>query len=182
MKGPSRPNMYGGGALRDGCLSFGAVWNTLELRANAVLLTYLLNGEILLFIRTWPSQQKRAPGDRTRYSRRPGSLAAQRRRHSNDTAPLVTARLGSRHLPLIIKFYWGDKADRGHPCTALMHVPRLFARTGSAMICIRQGSGSGEDLQQARICDRRGSATGEDLQQDPRRSMISLLLRMYPTT
>ena len=76
-----------------------------------MLLTYLLNGEILLFIRTWPSQQKRALGDRTRYSavtRQLGGSAVRRWRcHSNDTAPLVTAHLGRRHLSLIIKFYWG---------------------------------------------------------------------------
>ena len=49
--------------------------------------TYLLNDEILLFIQTWPSRQKRAPGDRTRYS------AARQRAHSNDVAPFETTRL-----------------------------------------------------------------------------------------
>ena len=43
--------------------------NTIGTFVNATLLTYLLNGEILLFIQTWPSQQKRTLGDRTCYSR-----------------------------------------------------------------------------------------------------------------
>ena len=91
------------------CLS-AAVWNSLELNhngwymsrvtlqhkhddtgacANAALLTHLLNGDILLLlIRRWPSQQKRALGDRTRYS------AVQR-------WPLVTtARLSRQHFSI----------------------------------------------------------------------------------
>ena len=67
--------------FQDGCPSFGAVWNTLELihksgyvsrvtlphkhedtGANAALLTYLLNGDILLLlIRRWPSPTETRP-------------------------------------------------------------------------------------------------------------------------
>ena len=94
--------------FQDECPSFGAVWNALEMinksgyvsrvtlphkhedtGANAALLTYLLNGDILLLlIRRWPLQQKLALGDQTRYS------AAQR-------WPLVTtARLSRQHLSI----------------------------------------------------------------------------------
>ena len=105
----SHQTCTGGGSesFKMWCPSFGAVWNALELihksgyvsrvtlphkhedtGANAALLTYLLNGDILLLlIRRWPSQQKRALGDRTRYS------AAQR-------WPLVTTARLSRQPSL----------------------------------------------------------------------------------
>ena len=89
--------------------------------------TYLLNGEILLFIRTWPSQQKRALSDWTCYSaaRRLSSSAAA----GGDDAIATTLRpwllhasIGSQRLSLIINFF-GDLADRSHPCMLLlMHV------------------------------------------------------------
>ena len=97
-----------GRVFQDGRSLFGVVWKTLELGhnsghvsrvtpphehnltgafVNATLLTYLLNGEILLFIQTWPSQQKRTLGDRTRYS------AARGRPHRNDSASFTTTSL-----------------------------------------------------------------------------------------
>ena len=97
-----------GRVFQDGRPLFGVVWKTLELGhnsghvsrvtpphehnltgafVNATLLTYLLNGEILLFIQTWPSQQKRTLGDRTRYS------AARGRPHRNDSASFTTTSL-----------------------------------------------------------------------------------------
>ena len=133
MKGTSRPNMYTGGwseSFKMGALL--SVWNALELihksgyvsrvtlphkhedtGANAALLTYLLNGEILLLIRRWPSQQKRALGVRTRYS------AAQR-------WPLVTTtRLSRQHLSITggtfdHKNFIGDSAMVTHVCSNLL--------------------------------------------------------------
>ena len=67
--------------------------------ANVVLLTYLLNVEILLFIRRWPSQQKRAHSDRTLCS-------------TVTREPLATklrARIPHASLSAIAfdhKFYW----------------------------------------------------------------------------
>ena len=107
MDGPPHPNMPGGGASLSRWQSFfrsgmkNSNWattadmshvlhlhmNTIGTFVNATLLTYLLNGEILLFIQTWPSQQKRTLGDRTRYS------AARRRPHRNDSASFTTTSL-----------------------------------------------------------------------------------------
>ena len=89
VEGPPCPDMIGGGAslsrwppsVRSGVKDSGIghnSWHVLRVTpphehnltgafVNATLLTYLLNGEILLFIQTWPSQQKRTLGDRTRY-------------------------------------------------------------------------------------------------------------------
>ena len=125
-----------GCARCDGCASFGAVWNTLELNhnsgyvsrvtpshkhndtgacANAVLLTYWMAK--FYYSYEHDLRNRNAPLVTEHVIRRLGGLAAQRfggerrRRHSNDTAPFETVRLYRQPvaiLSLIIKCYWGD--------------------------------------------------------------------------
>ena len=87
--------------------------------------TYLLNGEILLlFIRTWPSRQKRAHSDRTLCS-------------TVTREPLATKLRALAALPLMVNFI-GGLMVHGHSCMPAIRGPATMTcshQTGSARSC-----------------------------------------------
>ena len=131
VEGPPCPDMFGGGGesfkmaalLSEWC---ERLWNwtttvdmchVLHLHTNTIYrrickcyVTYLLiEWWNSLFIQTWPSQQKRTLGDRTRYS------AARRRPHRNDSASFTTTSLDLGGAFDHKNFIGGRLANCGRP-------------------------------------------------------------------
>ena len=135
--------------------------------ANAVLLTYLLNGEILLlFIRTWPSRQKRAHSDRTLCSTVTRDPLVMKLRDLGYGTHISISAAAS----LTIKYLLEELHNRGHPCMATIRGPATMTcphQTGSARTCNNCGdSPCGDSHHMAappvgglRQCGRRTLAT-----------------------